>query len=271
MQNDGTTAKLTNTYLHVDIGSTPLPTPLPQATTGPVPTLNPATCYDAMAFIADISVPDGTVMNPGEDFDKTWRLKNTGSCSWDSSYRLTFVQGDPMGGQPTAVAGTIKPGQTYDMTIDQTAPTTPGKYGGLWQIVNGKNVPFGTRVWIKIQVAGEQPPKPVSPTSTAIPGVQPTSAAAPVIEYFESSADSVAKGGVITLEWSFSGKDLVSAKLTRTNPDGSQTPLYGGADVTNPGTYEDLAANPGTFTYSLAVSSEYGGTTVDSVVVTVNP
>jgi hypothetical protein len=39
----------------------------------------------------------------------------------------------------------------------------------------------------------------------------------------------------------------------------------------SPGTYEDLAAKPGIVYYTLAVSSEFGGTTTATVSVTVNP
>jgi hypothetical protein len=74
---------------------------------------------------------------------------------------------------------------------------------------------------------------------------------------------------MIILSWAFSTQDVVSAKLNRTNPDGSVTALYGGADVTTPGTYEDIAGAPGNYTYSLAVSTEFGGTDVETVVVSV--
>jgi hypothetical protein len=62
---------------------------------------------------------------------------------------------------------------------------------------------------------------------------------------------------------------LASALLTRTNPDGSQTPLYGGAYVPSPGTYEELAMQPGTSTYTLQVSSEFGDSTTATVIVNV--
>jgi len=97
--------------------------------------------------------------------------------------------------------------------------------------------------------------------------IAPTLPANPVISSFTADATTVIVGGVVTLRWSFSGQDLASARLTRTNPDGSQTPLYGGADVTSPGTYEDLAVQPGTLTYTLQVSSEFSGSTTATVTV----
>lgn len=97
----------------------------------------------------------------------------------------------------------------------------------------------------------------------------PTQPSKPVISTFTANASSVSHGNIILMSWSFSGQDLASARLTRTNPDGTQTPLYGGADVTTPGTYEDLAMQPGVVIYTLQVSSEFGGTTTATVVVNV--
>lgn len=97
----------------------------------------------------------------------------------------------------------------------------------------------------------------------------PTVPSKPVISYFTADSNSLQKGSVIILRWSFSGQDLASARLTRTNPDGTQTPLYGGADVASTGTYDDLATQPGALTYTLQVSSEFGGTTSATVVVNV--
>jgi len=97
--------------------------------------------------------------------------------------------------------------------------------------------------------------------------IAPTLPAKPVISSFTADASTVIVGGVVTLRWSFSGQGLASARLTRANPDGSQTPLYGGADVTSPGTYEDLAVQPGTLTYTLQVSSEFSGSTTATVTV----
>jgi Ig-like domain from next to BRCA1 gene len=157
------------------------------------------------------------------------------------------------------------------MVIDQKAPNSPGTYQGVWQMVNGQNVPFGQRIWVKITVPGSQPPTAVPPTATSVPPVQPTVAPKPVIDSFTANPTSVAVGELVVVSWSFSGQDLASARLTRTDPDGSVVPLYGGADVTSPGSYEDLAMAPGTVNYTLVVSSEFGGTTTATVQVTVNP
>src|SRR5438128_9993406 len=55
-----------------------------------------ATC-DAAQFVADVTVPDGTTYNAGDSFNKVWRLKNIGTCSWTTDYTLVFSSGEQMG------------------------------------------------------------------------------------------------------------------------------------------------------------------------------
>ena len=139
-------------------------------------------------------------------------------------------------------------------------------------MTNGHREPFGTRVWVKIRVKGNPPTPTAVPQPTAVPPTaQPTSPPTVVIDSLTASASSVTQGGLITISWSFSGQDLAAARLTRTNPDGTQTALYGGADVDLQGSYDDFMADVGTYTYSLSVSSEFGGTVVKTISVTVNP
>jgi hypothetical protein len=63
---------------------------------------------------------------------------------------------------------------------------------------------------------------------------------------------------------------MAAAKITRTNPDGSQTPFFSGADVDLQGPYEDLMMDLGVYIYTLNVSAEFGGTANQSVVVNVD-
>ena len=249
IQGDGTLAKLAEQYLGVEIPDEPLPPPPPAESTVP-----PIEVYDSMTFVADLTIPDGTYVDPGESFTKTWRIMNAGNSTWDDSYTFVFVQGDPMDGETQSIQGSVAPGETYDISVPMVAPTTPGSYGGVWQMVNGDDVPFGTRIWVQIVV-----PEPVEPPTEA--------PVAPSIEYFRGPASAVAQGEIILLGWSFSTEEVVSAKLSRTNPDGSVTALYGGEDVPADGTYEDLAGAPGEYTYTLAVSTEHGGTDTETVLV----
>ena len=82
---------------------------------------------DNADFVTDVTIPDGTVLNPNESFTKTWRLKNSGTCSWTPSYAVVFESGDSMSGPSTqALTGNVNPGQTMDISVDLKAPATPG-------------------------------------------------------------------------------------------------------------------------------------------------
>ncbi|MDH3944690.1 MAG: NBR1-Ig-like domain-containing protein, partial [Anaerolineae bacterium] len=72
-------------------------------------------------------------------------LRNSGSCTWNSSYSLVFDSGDAMGG-PAAVqltTGTVAPNQTVDVSVDLTAPSDAGTYRGNWKLRNSSGVVFG--------------------------------------------------------------------------------------------------------------------------------
>jgi hypothetical protein len=138
---------------------TPLPptaTEKPAPTATPRPTATPLPCNLA-SFVKDVTVPDGTTFAPGTAFTKSWRLRNAGSCTWDSGYRLVFYKGEDLDGTTTRLPKTVQPGQTVDVSVNLTAPDTTGTYQGFWMLrdVDGR---FGigsdgeTPFWVKIRV-----------------------------------------------------------------------------------------------------------------------
>lgn len=152
-------------------GTPPTPTP---TKTG---TVQPSSC-DRAQFISDVTVPDGTVFAPGVAFSKTWRLKNVGTCTWTTGYSLMFDSGEKMGGPDTAAMPTnVAPGQTVDITINLTSPTTAGTYRGYWKFKNASGVPFGIGTngtkswWVEIKVSSTvTTPGTSVPPSTPIAG-----------------------------------------------------------------------------------------------------
>ncbi len=99
---------------------------------------------DWAGFIADVTVPDGSLLQPNEPFTKTWRLKNLGTCTWTTSYALVFVDGERMGApQEIALPTSVAPGQTVDLAMSMTAPGSAGRYRGYWMLRNADGVLFG--------------------------------------------------------------------------------------------------------------------------------
>jgi hypothetical protein len=146
--------------------NTPAPTNTfaPTSTNTPIstPTNTPIPCllvgYNTATI--DQTVPDNTIMTPGQTFTKTWRLINAGTCTWNSSYQLVLDRGDGMGVQTgyaqTLTAGSVSPGQTVDVSVNLTAPTTSGTYTGYWRFRDPNGIYFGiggSSSWIvKIKV-----------------------------------------------------------------------------------------------------------------------
>ncbi len=127
------------------IATTPAP-PSSTPTNTVIPSITPTTkACDRASFIKDMTIPDGTELDPGEDFTKTWRLRNDGSCTWSSSYSLVFDNGDSMGGPASQqlTSGTVPPGETVDISVDLTAPNNPGTFRGNWKLRNNAGVVFG--------------------------------------------------------------------------------------------------------------------------------
>ena len=130
--------------------SAPLQTSLPAPTpTGPPQPL--------VAFVADVTIPDNTILEPGAHFAKTWRFKNAGSYAWGNGAKLVFADGDQMGGLAEVPLPPIEPGQTADVTVELVAPGEPGTYRGAWspQLPDGSRL--GDACWVVIRVVSSQP------------------------------------------------------------------------------------------------------------------
>jgi len=119
----------------------------------------PADCTDKAAFVDDVSVPDGSVFLAGEQFTKTWRLRNEGTCPWTPDYELILVNGESLGSDDViALAELVAPGDEGDISISMTAPETPGTYKSEWMLRNpaGDNFGVGDEAndpfWVEIEV-----------------------------------------------------------------------------------------------------------------------
>lgn len=100
---------------------------------------------DVMAFVSDVTVPDNTDMDPNEEFTKTWRLRNSGACTWSTSYSTVFSSGNAMGGPATQpFTASIAPNSTVDISIPMKAPATAGTYTGYWVLRNATGQNFGS-------------------------------------------------------------------------------------------------------------------------------
>lgn len=117
-------------------------TPSPTATSPGTPTS--VVCTDQAKFVEDVTIPDDTEVVPGQEFIKTWRLQNVGTCTWTNQYSITFASGDQMSGtSPLPLTGSTPPNGTVDVSITLKAPGTTGSYRSDWKLKNADGVIFG--------------------------------------------------------------------------------------------------------------------------------
>jgi hypothetical protein len=136
---------------------TPTPTPAPTATLAPtvaptvvyiapvstVTSTPPSLCLRA-ELVSDVTIPDGTKLNPGETFTKTWRLRNAGTCAWNTEFDIVFISGDQLSAPAILdFPADVPVGGTIDISVKMTAPAGAGTYTGYWAFTGpGKQV-FG--------------------------------------------------------------------------------------------------------------------------------
>ena len=136
-------------------------TPIPGFTqlASPAPPAGTASLGDACnnsAFVADVSIPDGTVFKPGINFQKVWAIKNTGTCTWDEGFALIFIGGDraidPYDLKIKKEKDFVPAGATVNMAVELTSPLAEGKYQGHWRMRNDHGYYFGTILSVYIEV-----------------------------------------------------------------------------------------------------------------------
>jgi len=133
----------------------PIPTSLPTLTPAPASTLPaastavPQSCNKAV-FVAE-TVPDNTPFNPGESFTKSWTFRNTGTCTWNTNYKLAFTGGEAMGAATISMPMAVAPDAQIKLEVPMKAPAAAGSYTGSWALTgdDGKGF-FPVTVVIKV-------------------------------------------------------------------------------------------------------------------------
>lgn len=152
---------------------TPTATPPQTETATPprIPTQPPTTapeCILDALFVEDVTIPDDTVMKPGETFTKTWRMQNTGNCDWAGDVWLVFLQGTQMAGPAKVAVPPTKVGDKVDISVKMTAPATAGMHFGTWQLETADGRKFGTQPYLRIIVQENQAPLTVPSTISGV-------------------------------------------------------------------------------------------------------
>ncbi|MEA4812540.1 MAG: NBR1-Ig-like domain-containing protein [Anaerolineaceae bacterium] len=175
-------ARVTVMAFATEISAKPSPSPIPTLsnptaapTLQPFPSLAVPTAALPCNLILpgspiDVSIPDGTVLNPGQEFVKTWRIINGGSCPWTALYQYSFYSGNPMGAhQANRLKTEIQSGQAVDISVSFYAPIKPGEYESAWMLQDENGDFFGMGLnadapfFVKILVAEAAPSATANP------------------------------------------------------------------------------------------------------------
>lgn len=150
----------------VPVINPPAPTDAPIAANPPS---NPPGCTDHAAFVADVTVQDNELFQPGQKFAKVWRVKNAGTCNWTPEYRLAFSGGNRMDAAADAPLAETLAGSTLDIRVEMTAPNdgvlTQARADFEIRNPAGEIIPIdtGTTLWVIIQIANA-----LAPTQQAV-------------------------------------------------------------------------------------------------------
>jgi polar amino acid transport system substrate-binding protein len=250
LRANGTMARLYSEFLLPPSGPAGSTTP----PDGSLPTPTAAACLDGLALDMDLTMDDQDMaavdsVPPGAPFVKAWRVRNTGTCTWDGSYALVLAAGDAMGGQTTPISGTVSAGASYDLQLKLTAPDAPGTYRGIWQMSSGQGSTFGERLDAVVLVPN---------AATATPPPSPTPA--PDIG-FSANPTTVTQGQQVTFNWNVANSR--SQYFYRQGDNWAQFPV---------GSSGSRVAWPtATTVYELRVIELDGSTQMQQITITVAP
>lgn len=156
--------------------ATPTLTPTPTATHTPTSTFTPTptptftpTCIPRAIYIEDVTIPDGTEVEAGEVFTKTWRLEVLQDCGGPFSAVMIHDKGPHMGSPPTRPVRMPAQGEQLDVSVMLTAPTPPGTYETYWLFNTSRGERFGPHLFVAIVVPTPTPTPTVTFTPTATP------------------------------------------------------------------------------------------------------
>ncbi len=81
-------------------------------------------CTMAFELVSEPAYAAGVKVPQGEAFYKEWKIKNTGTCTWDKTWGWTFDSGWQLGNTYFKITKTVNPGDEYVVQLGIT-PLVP--------------------------------------------------------------------------------------------------------------------------------------------------
>ncbi len=193
---------LANTLIALASG-TPAGTPAGTSTTDPAGTLSETPSGDAtatsdgptptpgsagvpclaMRFVAHVTYPLYSIVQPNTNFYKTWYVQNVGSCTWNGEFAIVHYDGLQMNGPTPQRLGAnvaVPPGDFVNITVSLWTGPQTGDFSSYWMMSNDKGTLFGggpgrnEPLAVIVRVPGNSPPVFTQPAVTAPPFYTPT-------------------------------------------------------------------------------------------------
>ncbi len=115
-------------------------------------------CQLRAAYAGDVTIPDDTVISAGESFVKTWRIRNSGTCNWETGTELVAISGEALGTTERVAVPPTAPEGTAEVSVEMVAPEEPGTYRSNWQLEAPDGTRFGGTFYVQIVVEEEPAP-----------------------------------------------------------------------------------------------------------------
>lgn len=114
---------------------------------------------EVIAGFVSETVRDFTELPPDRVFEKTWTIRNPGTCRWEAPMKLQFKRstGPRLSlVDEVLVEGSVLPLEPYSFTVRMRTPLQPGTYSEYWELMGpGEEVvaiPNNDEVWVTIVV-----------------------------------------------------------------------------------------------------------------------